>query len=399
MRHFLRAVTFAFVAALAGCVSEQVREPVDPQQLLRLRASNAARQAAETRQALDQLLVRVKAEHDAYASGRSKTPATLDILVISGGGDWGAFGAAFIKGWRTVPRSNPLAKPRFDVITGVSTGALIAPFVFLDTDEAMESIVQLYRNPKPDFVQERGYLFFLPNNASLAEVPGLEREVRTHVTADMLKRIVEAGKGGRLLAVNTTNLDDTSSRVFNLVSEARRAVEQGDPERFHRILLASSGIPVAFPHRMIDGEMYVDGGITGNIIYGGKVSEDDSIPAQWVRRYPGVPLPKTRYWIVFNNQVHVPPEVVRQRWPTILSRSMDLSSRTSTLNAMRHLWAIAEIMQLKYKAAVEVRLVAVPDDWVVPVPGVFVKETMNTLADLGEKMGADPASWTTTPPK
>jgi hypothetical protein len=399
MRYLGRTITFLAVVALAACAAEQLREPVDPQQLIRLRASAEARQAAETRQIVEGILARIKGEQEAFAAGRSKERPALDMLVISGGGDWGAFGASFLKGWKKVPASNPLAMPRFDIVTGVSTGALIAPFAFIGTDDAIESIVQLYRNPKPDWVKERGYLFFLPSNASFAEVPGLEREVRTHVTPGMLKQIVEAGKGGRLLAVNTTNLDDTSARVFNLVSEAQRGLQTGDPERFHRILLASSGIPVAFPHRMIDGEMYVDGGITGNIIYGGHISEEESIPAQWRRLYPGVPMPKTRYWVIFNNQVHVPPEIVNPRWPAILTRSMDLSSRTSTLNAMRHLWAIAEITRLKYKADVEVRLVAVPDDWQVPVPGVFVKETMNTLADLGEKMGADPASWVTTPPK
>jgi hypothetical protein len=65
---------------------------------------------------------------------------------------------------------------------------------------------------------------------------------------------------------------------------------------------------------------------------------------------------------------------------------------------MRHLHAKAEVARLKHKADVEVRIVAIPGDWVPPVTGVFKKETMNNLADLGERMGADPSSWLTTPP-
>jgi hypothetical protein len=65
---------------------------------------------------------------------------------------------------------------------------------------------------------------------------------------------------------------------------------------------------------------------------------------------------------------------------------------------MRHLHAMSQIFRLKYNADVEVRIVAVPDDWTAPVSGVFMKETMNELSDLGERMGADPASWRTESP-
>jgi hypothetical protein len=59
---------------------------------------------------------------------------------------------------------------------------------------------------------------------------------------------------------------------------------------------------------------------------------------------------------------------------------------------------MAEIARLKRKAQVEVRIVEIAADWSPPVSGVFIKETMNTLVDLGEKMGADPSSWSTSPP-
>jgi hypothetical protein len=59
---------------------------------------------------------------------------------------------------------------------------------------------------------------------------------------------------------------------------------------------------------------------------------------------------------------------------------------------------MAEVSKLKRKVEIEVRVVSIPGDWVPPVPGTFVKETMNSLADRGEKMGADPASWSSEPP-
>jgi hypothetical protein len=347
---------------------------------------------------LEGVVDHVKAEYDEYTAHKRPNPPVIDILIISGGGDWGAFGAGFLKGWGTIAKNDPLARPDFTAVTGVSTGALISPFAFLGDEESINRIVTLYRNPKPDWVKQRGFLYFLPNNISFAEVPGLERELRANISAGMIKDIADKGATGRFLAVNTTNVDDGEPRVFDLVAESRRAVETGQYDRFQNILLASSGIPGAFPFRIIDDEMYVDGGITGNIIYGGRLGEDQTLPAIWQRKYPDIPIPKTRFWVIFNNQIHPQPQVTEPRWPAVVTRSLEMATRASTLTAMRHLFAIAEISRLKRHAEVEVRVVAIPTTWKPPVAGVFVKETMNNLADLGEKMGADTSSWSMDPP-
>jgi len=247
------------------------------------------------------MATRVKAQYDAYQAGRLSTPPVIDILIVSGGGDWGAFGAGFLKGWGRVP-PGPMARPQFDVLTGVSTGALIAPFAFLGTDDALEQIVQLYRHPKPDWVKQRGFLYFLPNNISFAEVPGLEREMREKIDVQMLTWLVAGGQDGRLLVVNTTNVDNGDARVWDVVAEAQQALTTHDIDRVHRILLASSGIPGAFPFREIDDEMYVDGGVTGNILYGGRLREQDTLAGVWAVQYPDTPMPPTRFRVIFNNQ-------------------------------------------------------------------------------------------------
>ena len=78
-------------------------------------------------------------------------------------------------------------------------------------------------------------------------------------------------------------------------------------------MLASAGIPGAFPFRIIDGQLYVDGGVTGNIIYGGRIAEEDSLPAQWQKTYPNLLIPKFRYWVIFNNQFRPVPKWLRRR--------------------------------------------------------------------------------------
>jgi predicted acylesterase/phospholipase RssA len=285
----------------------------------------------EARQATLDVMKRVKSEQDEHAAGRRPDPPVVDVLIISGGGDWGAFGAGFLKGWKRIPKNDPLAMPaEFDVVTGVSTGALIAPFAFVGTDEALERIDRLYRNPKKDWVKQRWPLYFLPNNLSFAEVPGLERELREQVSPEMVRQIAERGHG-RLLAVNTTNLDDATPHAFNLITEARRATESGDMTRLHNIMLASAGIPGAFPYREIDGEMYVDGGVTSNIMYGGRITEEETFAAVWARQFPDVPVPKTRTWVIFNNQLRTTPTTVNARWMDIITRSLELATRSATL--------------------------------------------------------------------
>ena len=383
---------------LTGCGPTMKRPEVEQQQLLKMRSAGDEQAATTGAKIIVQLLERTKAEYDRRAAV-GQPPPVIDILIVSGGGDWGAFGAGFLKGWKKVPTQHPLAKPEFDAVTGVSTGALIAPFAFLGDERSTDEIVNLYRNPGEDWVKQRGMLFFLPDNISFAEVPGLEREMRSHITMDLVRRVASAAADGRLVAVNTTNLDNGTSRVFDLGAEARRAVAENNLDRIHSVMLASAGIPGAFPFRMIDDELYVDGGVTGNIVYGGRITEDQSLQALWQKAYPSLPVPKTRFWVIFNNQFRPMPVVTAPNWPAVIQRAMETSTRAATATAVRHLFAIAEISRLKRKADVEVRIVSIPGDWFPPVPGTFIKETMNNLADLGEKMGEDPASWSTEPPQ
>jgi hypothetical protein len=388
---------FALIGTLlAGCAAERRPERSLDDLVAARRADDAAR-AAQGQGFMETLMRRAEAKVKASAkAGAGAAPPTIDLLVISGGGDWGAFGAGALKGWGRV--QGDMARPQFDVVTGVSTGALIAPFAFLGDEAAIERIVQLYRNPEKDLAASRGWLFFMPNNPSLYVLPGLERILRTSLDRPLVERIAAADGTGRYLLVNTTNVDFGDMHPWDIAAEARKALAANDEGRVHNILLASAGIPAVFPARGIDGYLYVDGAITGNILYGGRVREGEGLSALWRAKFPSGPAPRIRYWIIFNNQLRFPPQVTQDRWPDIMSRATIMSTQTSTVNSIRHLFATAELGKLKHKMDIEVRLLSIPDDWLPPKAGTFVEEVMNNLADLGEKMGADPASWRTTPP-
>ena len=390
----LKKLTMLFALALAllasGCAG---RRPARSQgELMQLRKAHDELFAKMSRDAVQQLMQTVKVRYDRHPND----PPVVDLLVVSGGGDWGAFGAGFLKGWSRV--QGPLARPRFDVVTGVSTGALISPFAFLGDNESIDTIERLYRDPKKDWVKKRGPLYFLPSHESLATTPGLERDVRRMIDPALVRRIADQSTSGRQLLVNTTDLDDGGMWVWDLGHEAEQAAQNGNIDRVHRVFLASSGIPGAFPFREINGSPYVDGGVTGNILYGGRFREDQSLPAVWAANYPNLPVPKVRFWVIFNNRLRPLPQVTEPTWIAVVSRSIEMGTRASTITAMRHLFAQAEISRMKRGGEFEVRVAAVPNDFVPPKAGTFVKETMNALADLGERMGADTNSWLTKIP-
>lgn len=324
--------------------------------------------------------------------------ATLDFLLLSGGGDRGAFGAGFLLGWTTVPPGET-AMPRFDGVSGVSAGSFIAPFAFLGTESDFETIDRLFRAPKPDWVQRRGLLFFLPGYPSLASVPGLERDLRAQIDLPFAERIVRASAGGtRVLLIQATDMDDGTGRVFDAVAAARKAVETGDPRLLSDLLLASSAIPGAFPPRQIAGRLYADGGIASNFFYGGSMPLRDTFGATWRREHPDAPIPRTRYWVIINEYIQPLPVTVQPTWPAIVERSIYVSVRSAEAIALRHLYALAEATRLRGDGEVEVRWVAVPEAWKPPTDTPFDGDTMRSLADAGQRLGADPAAWQTSAP-
>jgi hypothetical protein len=290
--------------------------------------------------------------------------------------------------------NDPKAKrPDFDAVTGVSTGALIAPFAFLDDEEAIKQVDDFYRNPRTDWVRTRGWFFFLPMFPSFMVIPGLDRDVRGAMNDPFIQRIAQRTSEGRTLLVSATNLDLSSQHVWDIGAEAIRAKSKEDYARIHDMIFASSAIPAVFPPIEIDGFLYADGGVTANVL----LRLDPSLPhgfiAEWKRTFGDRPIPKVRYWIIINNQINPPPATVQPKWPSIATPSLATAIRSATLAEVRWLAAQADYTNVAYGTDIEVRAVAIPDDWRAPVGGDFQKPTMESLSDLGRKLGADPGCW------
>lgn len=246
---------------LSGCAGPS-RPTLTEAQLQERAVADQAQMATAIEGAITKVIARVERRAEASPG---EVP-TMHVLAMSGGGDYGAFGAGFLVGWGTI--TDPQwRRPDFDIVTGVSTGALLAPFAYLGSDEACLAVESLYRNPKKDWVQESGLLFFLPSNPSFMKIPGLERDIRAVVDAKMIAQMAEQSRAGKLLAISATDLDLGRQKFWEVGAESEAAVVSGDYDRVQRIMLASAAIPAVFPPIEIGESIYGDGGVTANVFF------------------------------------------------------------------------------------------------------------------------------------
>jgi len=206
-------------------------------------------------------------------------------------------------------------------------------------------------------------------------------------------RLAEGVREGRLLAVSSTDLDLGRQTIWNIGVEAEAAALAGDPTLIRRRLIASASVPVLFPPIVMDDRLYVDGGVTANVLLRLAPHDAAGFVQRWRREQPGRPWPRMRYWIILNNFEHHPPKLVQPRWGSILTPALEVVIRSATIAEIRWLAAEADSCNAVFGTEIEVRVLAIPDEWRPPVEGAFRKETMNSLADLGRKIGRDPASW------
>jgi predicted acylesterase/phospholipase RssA len=384
------AVLALTLIAAFGCAVR--RQTLQREDLEIRRLWTEAAVASHMRQTVERTVRRMEREIAEHEAGG---PApVLDVLVISGGGDYGAFGAGVLEGWGSV--TDPvMARPVFDVVTGVSTGALIAPFALLGDEDSYHRILELYENPKKDWITLRDIFFFLPGRESFMNTSGLERDVKEQVNSDVIRRIAEAAAEDRTLAIGTTNLDLGRMHPWDLTTEASRIVTgEKTEERFHKVLMASAAIPAIFPPVVIDDTLYVDGGTTSNILYDSDLRSKEAPLAIFLRRNPGKEPPRSRFWVIINNQLGGEPQVVQPTWVSITEASVATAIRSSTIGTLRQLYLTTELQRLEGRG-IEFRFIAIPDTWRPPVSGAFKKETMKSLADLGRRLGADASSWCT----
>ena len=328
---------------------------------------------------------------------KTGAPFVYDILVISGGGAKGAFGAGFLEGWGTVTTAG-YERPEFDMVTGVSTGALIAPFAFIGTDEAYASVVNFYANPEPNWVKKRGAFAFLPKHVSMMNTCHLQDTIRENVSGPLVEAIAAGSAENRLLLIGVTNLDVGVGRAIDTGRDAQEAVDSGNFDRIHSALLASSAIPGAFPPIEIDGMYYADGGATSNVFIASFPGPDGPM-VRFKTRHPDAPLPKVRVWVLVNQQLKPQHAITQPKWISISARALGTLTSTTQLFALTWIKDMVKEAREERGLEAELHLISIPMD--APkkkTKEMFDQEYMLALEELGRKMGADPSNWTTEVP-
>jgi hypothetical protein len=241
------------------------------------------------------------------------------MLVLSGGSDNGAYGAGVLNGW-----SKAGTRPEFSIVTGVSTGALIAPLAFLGKDQD-PTLERIYTTISSRNIYRPRFAPTIPGSSSAATTKPLAGLIASVMTDALIDRIGREHSAGRRLFVGTANLDAQRMVVWNMGAIAASSAP-GRYTLFRKVLLASSSIPALFPPVMIRSkvarraieEMHVDGSTSAQIL-----SLPDEMPAATAATSP------LRLYIIVNNKLNGEFKLVTPRTIPIAIQSISLNMRSS----------------------------------------------------------------------
>lgn len=285
-----RAAWLLAVVGLAGCAA--VSRPATTPAAIAGDGLALARADAELR---DSVLARL--------ARRSLDDDTLDVLYLSGGGQNGAWGAAFLRGWFDRPDA---AMPRFDLITGISTGALQAPFVLQGAAAPLDTLRQLYLSSATTFAPSVDWWFWLRRTGGVVTTKKYERTLAAVMDSGRIAALRAALADDRQLLVATTDLDLGVGRIWDVGERLQRGGAALDTVR--TLLYTATAIPGIFPPRLIEGHLHVDGGVVANAL-----SLLDRTAVQRLvalRHAAGRTSPlHVRLWVVMNVWTHVSPAV------------------------------------------------------------------------------------------
>ncbi|UVF22741.1 patatin-like phospholipase family protein (plasmid) [Microvirga terrae] len=310
-----------------------------------------------------------------------------DFLAISGGGGDGAYAAGFLTGWT---RSGQ--RPHFEVVTGVSTGALAAPFAFLGPryDEVLKDIYTRYGDT--DLVIDRGIVGLL--GSSRYDTAPLKRLIGQYMTDDVLDAIAQEYAKGRRLLVQTTNIDAQRPVIWDLSAIA--ASRQPDRrDLIVQVLLASSAIPGAFPPVRIqvnaDGrsynELHVDGGVTAQIFF----APPRTRFAHFEQMAFGGTRERTLY-VIRNGKLTPDYKPTEEGVFPLAIRSITTLTKYQGLSDLRRLDRIAR------ETNARVLFTSIPPNFTKAARSDFDREYMGELFLVGEQMGLLGRAWRSGPP-
>lgn len=322
----------------------------------------------------------------AAQGGKGDLPPA-NYLAISGGGDKGAFGAGLLTGW-----SAQGSRPTFKLVTGVSTGALMAPFAFLGSryDKELKAI---YTGVSPgDILERRNFTAALWDDAMADNAP-LWRLLEKYIDWKMVGEIASEYQKGRLLLVATTNLDSQLPVIWNLTKIAA----SGNPrslDLIRKLMIASAAIPGVFPPVLIDveakgkvyQEMHVDGGASTQIfLYPPTLGVAKLLSDRDEQR-------KRKLFIIRNARLD-------QEWAQVNRRTLPIIQRA--INSLIQSQGIGDLYRMYLTTKqdhIEFNLAYIASTFNVPHQEDFEMGFMRQLFDYGYQLARRGYPWENAPP-
>ena len=310
-------------------------------------------------------------------------------LALSGGGANGAFGAGFVVGW-----SGTGKRPPFKIITGVSTGALMAPFVFVGPDYDA-ALTEFYTTTSSlNIFRMLSIVPQLLGGESLADSGPLRLMIERQVDAELLRRVAAAHNGGRRLYIATADLDSQRVWIWNMGLIAA----SGRPEAarlFQQIMLASASVPIAFPPvffqveaggRRFD-EMHVDGGVGARVFFSGGVFSFNA-----AREGVGRGTSREEVYIIHNGQLLSSPEVTPRSLRGIGLRTFASASKSAVIGDLFRIYVVTLREQAGFN------WITIPEDVELAGNELFDPVKMRELYELGHQRARADSPWVTAPP-
>lgn len=308
----------------------------------------------------------------------------IDVLALSGGAEDGAYGAGFLKGW-----SERGDRPQFFVVTGISTGALMAPFAFLGP-KYDDVIKRLYAETTPENIYSLSLTETL-FGTSLGDTTPLRMLLAEEIDDAFIAELAEEAKKGRMLKIGTTNLDAQRPVVWE-ITEIALSGRSDAKDLIINIMLASSALPGAFPPVLIDveidgkrhQEVHVDGGVTRQIFVYPRDMD--------VRKFQNLLNihPQKNMWLIRNTKIN--PDYA----PVSLSLS-DIAERSiSTLIKYQGRGDLMNIISLAKRDGFDVHITNVPKGFHAPLNEMFDLEYRKALYQVGYEKGRKTPAWDTT---
>lgn len=331
-----------------------------------------------------------KQMRESYPELYNRSDSTINILAISGGGSKGAWGIGLLKG---LSDSGDITN--FRLVTGISTGALIAPYAFLG-GEYIDVIANFYTNVTDDDIFRKKRLsVILAGTDSLASSRPLQSLIEENIDQEFLNKVAEEHKKGRRLYIGTTNLDAKRLVIWNMGQIAEIGDERA-LELFQKIVLASASMPVAMnptyfsveANGKVYDEMHVDGGVTVEVFFYGSILDIESaIDTLEIKGKPTV-----RLFIIRNAIIKPDYESVKPRLSSIAGSSLSNLIRNQGIGDLYRIYTISQ------RDGIEFNLASLPSDYEYESEGQFDPAEMKLLYSMGYKAAINGYDWEKYPP-